>query len=99
LHIVAEHLINAMSDTPATWDQKFHTSALQLSYPIGLLDAVSLIQIYSWTQEQSFHSLRWNRTYDNWVLSLNAFISPNQASNNMLSLSGNGIQATVVFNH
>jgi len=99
LHIVAEHLINAISDTAITWDQKFHTSALQLSYPIGLLDAVSLIQMYSWTQEQSFHSLRWTRTYDNWMLSLNAFISPDQPGNNMLGLSGNGIQATVVFNH
>ena len=103
VHVLGEHLVSAFSDKAMQWEQRTQASALQLSYPVGILDAVSLLTVYSWTQEQPFHYLRWDRTYDNWVLSLGMFHSPKQATLNSdlapTGFSGNGIQAVIVFNH
>lgn len=103
IHLLAEHLVGSMSDKVTAWDTIAQTSALQLSYPVGVLDAVLLMESYSWRQKQGFHYFRWDRTYDNWSFSLGAFISPDQSSNNIglgpSVVSGTGIESVIVFNH
>lgn len=103
VHVLAEHLVSALSDKATQWDQRTQTSALQLSYPVGILDAVSLLTVYSWTQAQQFHYFRWDRTYDNLVFSIGVFHSPDQATVKSdlapTGFSGNGIQAVIVYNH
>ena len=103
IHIMLEHLVNTLSEKAMTWDERTQTSALQLRYPIGILDAVSLMEIYSWTQSQGFHYLRWDRAYDNWAFSLGIFSAPNQSSNNSglgpSGIYGNGLQFVIAFNH
>jgi len=103
IHVLLEHLVNAASDKAMTWEQSTQTSALQLSYPISILDTFTLMEIYSWTQTQGFHYLRWDRAYDNWAFSLGVFSAPDQTSNDIglgpSGIYGNGIQFVIAFNH
>lgn len=103
LHVLGEHLVSGASDAAMTWDNSVQTSALQLNYPVGILDAVTWMEIYAWKQKQGFHYFRWDRTYDNWAFSLGVFISSDQSQNNSTlkpsGFSGNGIQAVIRFNH
>lgn len=103
IHFVAEHLISSESDKAMTWRQDNQTTAFQFSYPVGILDAVSLTEIYSWRQKQAFTYLRWDRAYDNWVFSFGVFSAPELVSTNSsvasTGLSGKGLQVVIVFNH
>jgi len=100
IYILAEHLVNSTSKEAVDWDNTGQISALQLSYPLTILDSVSLIQMYSWTQKQSFHYLSWNRTYDDWVLSISIILADDEVDDiDYLGFSGNGIQAMLVFHH
>lgn len=103
VHVLGEHLVSAFSDKAIQWDQRTQTSALQLSYPVDILDAISLISIYSWSSGQYFHYFRWDRTYDNFVLGAGVFLSSDQTAINSdlasTAFSGNGIQVMIVFNH
>jgi hypothetical protein len=103
IHVLAEHLVTGASDEAMTWDNSVQTSALQLNYPVGILDAITFMEIYAWKQKQGFHYFRWDRTYDNWALSIGAFISSGQSHSNSTlgpsGFSGDGIQAVIRFNH
>jgi hypothetical protein len=99
VHVLVEHMSVRLSDSNLGSDLQDQTSVLQLSYPLGLLDSISLMSINSWSQDFSLHYLRWDRVYDDWIISLGLFSSPEQATSNILGLTGKGIQATVVFNH
>lgn len=75
-----------------------------ISYPIGLLDQVSGINYYDWTNHDNYILINWQRTYDNWLFYLIGFINPEtvrlhqtQTGNN--AFSGKGLQVMVVFNH
>jgi hypothetical protein len=102
IHVLAEHLANGASNEAMTWDNSDQTSALQLNYPVGILDAVTFMEIYAWKPKQGFHYFRWDRTYDNWAFSLGVFISSGQSNDSTLgpsAFSGDGIQAVIRFNH
>lgn len=97
--VVLEHLLSAESDKPLTWNRSTQTSAMQLSYPLNILDALSLLFYYSWEQQQAFEFARWNRTYDNWSISAGVFTSSGDASLASSSIYGDGVQVLLVFNH
>jgi len=98
-----EHLISSVSNTASSWDQEIQSSALQVSYPLNLLDAVSFLTFYSWQQQNLFHYARWNRTYDNWSFSLSVFLSsaqvPSTAALVPAAMLGDGVQAMIIYNH
>lgn len=103
IYVAAEHNLSLRTDEALKLDQSNETSALQFRYPVGILDTVSLLEIYSWSENQGSTSFRWDRTYDNWIFSLAVFFSPDQTYNNSdpepSGFSGDGIQAVIVFNH
>lgn len=75
-----------------------------ISYPVGLLDQVSGIYYYDWTNHDNYMLLNWQRTYDNWILYFIGFINPetvrlNQTQTGSNAFSGKGFQIMVVFNH
>ncbi|HDQ00807.1 MAG TPA: hypothetical protein ENN22_16715 [bacterium] len=75
-----------------------------LNYPIGLLDQLSGIYYYDWTNRDNYLLLNWQRTYDNWLFYLIAFfnpetVHPNQTQTGGNEFSGNGFQLMLVFNH
>jgi len=79
-------------------------SALSLSHPFGLVDRLSGILYYDWTNAQWYRLVTWQRTYDDWIIYLQGFWNPetirlyqNQMSNN--PFAGTGIRFMLVFNH
>lgn len=52
---------------------KYITNALMLNYPMGLLDALSILSMYEHKSDRSVHSLIWRRNYD--YLSIEASIT------------------------
>ena len=89
LHILVEHLIK----------EKLPTSAIQANYPTSMLDTLSFLKIYSWTQKQGIHYLNWIRTYDNLSFNLGVFWAPKQTMDYGARFSGHGVQAAVTIHH
>jgi len=103
LHTLLEHMISTATDRAMRWYNPVQTSALQLSYPMTILDSFSFITLYSWERQQAFHYARWNRSYDNFAINLSAFLtsSGEQQASDLLPTGtlGDGIQLTVVYYH
>lgn len=79
-------------------------SGSSINYPIGILDQLSGITYYDWTNHDNYILLNWQRTYDNWILHLLGFFNPETARLNQTqtvsnAFSGNGFQIMVVYNH
>jgi hypothetical protein len=79
-------------------------SALSMNYPIGVVDKLSGIVYFDWTNQVWYRFISWQRTYDNWIIYLLGFWNPNsiqlyqtQTGNN--TFAGTGIQIMFVFNH
>ncbi|GAK60772.1 hypothetical protein U27_00670 [Candidatus Vecturithrix granuli] len=76
LHVVLEHLTTVAASDAFGWDEDAHISAFSLSYPYGLFDNFSAIGYYSWEQEQYWHYLSWQRTYNTWSMNASLFSYP-----------------------
>ena len=79
-------------------------SALSMNYPIGIVDKVSGIVYFDWTNRVWYRFINWQRTYDNWIIYLLAFWNPDtiqlyQTQSGSNAFAGTGIQLMVVYNH
>lgn len=99
LHVIFEHLSRSTTAKGLEWNSESDLSAVQLNYPIGLVDAVSLLQIISWDNDDDRYLLRWNRTYDNVIVSLGIFVFPDPTVFSTPGNSGSGFQFTLILNH
>ncbi len=79
-------------------------SALNLNYPLGMIDRIAAIFYFNWGDNTFYRFLSWQRTYDNLSLYLMAYWNPekieiyrNLEGNNLYS--GKGLQLMIVFNH
>ncbi len=104
LYILTEFYNSESSDKIFGSGDGIKFSALSANYPIGLLDKVSGIYYYDWTNRDSYVTLNWQRTYDNWLFYIIGFFNPeifrlNQTQSDSNVFSGNGFQIMVVFNH
>ena len=104
LNVLTEFFNSENSDKLFKAGDGIQFSGSSVNYPIGLLDSVSGIYYYDWTNRDNYMLLNWQRTYDNWILYLIGFFNPEtvrlnqtQASGN--AFSGNGFQIIVAFNH
>lgn len=83
-------------------DQTF--TGLSASYPLTILDRVSLYVYYDWKASDWAPLLTWQRTYDRWQFHVNAFWNPDRpgpvsGSGMNTSFGGRGVQVMLVFNH
>ena len=103
IYTLLEHMISAQSENVTGWDDQVQTSAFQMSYPVNILDAVSLLVFYSWQQQQVFQYARWSRTYDNWAINLSVFLSSREdypvAGATATGMLGDGVQLMIIYNH
>lgn len=103
-HVLFEqHMISDAEDILESGGSRF-TSALSGDYPIGLLDAVSLIVYYDWERKTWSRFAVWQRSYDAWQVLLSGFWnSETQASSTdnfeTYSNASKGVQIMLVFNH
>ncbi|MBW2060107.1 MAG: hypothetical protein JRI95_00940 [Deltaproteobacteria bacterium] len=104
LYFLIEHLTTVSSTSLFKWDEDSQITAFSLSYPIGLLDTLSLIGYYSWDFDKHFLNLTWRRTYDSVVFNVTLFHSPQAPANapafetNSFS-AGYGARIMIIYNH
>lgn len=73
-------------------------------YPVGILDNLQAIFFYDQENEDFYHFLNWQRTYDSWSFHIITFWNPDsyqiyQTQTNINLMSGKGIQIMAVFDH
>ncbi len=104
LHVLAEHLINEMSERFFSSGESHHFSAAEADYPIGFLDSVTGIIFYDWENSQWYRFIMWKRTYDKLSIFLMGFWNPDRFQIDQMKYGGNlitgkGIQLMLAYNH
>jgi hypothetical protein len=79
-------------------------TALNLTYPPGFSDMLSVILYYGWEDESLYRFVSWQHSYNKWAFYLMAYWNPekiaiyrNPEGENIFA--GKGIQFMIVFNH
>jgi len=104
LNVLTEFFNSENSDEIFGAGNGLQFTGSSVNYPIGLLDHVSGIYYYDWTNHENYLLFNWQRTYDNWLFYIIGFFNPetvrlNQTQTGSNAFSGNGFQIMVVFNH
>lgn len=73
------------------------------SYPLNIMDILSLFSIYSPDSEFLYNYVSWQRTYDNWLVQISAFILTGEEipslGSAMSTVGTKGLQLNLIFNH
>ncbi|MCF8379822.1 MAG: hypothetical protein K9H49_09610 [Bacteroidales bacterium] len=84
--------------------ESFQFTALNITYPVGILDNIAAILYYSWGDNSWYRFVNWSRQYDKLSLYFMAYwnpenfnIIPNSDTSNLFS--GKGIQIMFSFNY
>ena len=104
LHVLGEHFYLEASNEAFQSGQRARFSAMSMSYPLGLLDQVSVMVYYDWDNKEPYRFLSLQRLYDQWSLFLMGFWNPDrfnlpQMSQEHTFFLGKGLQFMIVFNH
>jgi hypothetical protein len=104
LNVINELLWASASDNIFQPGDNIWFSALALRYPAGLLDNITGMIYYDWTNEGLYRFINWQRQYDNISLYLMLFWNPDEFNiyRNMEGtelFTGKGIQFMFVYNH
>jgi len=94
--LTLEHMFYSAGLAADNMSQAISISALMAMRGLTLLDSVTAIIFYDWTQNKAFPFVTWQRTYDNWIINTSAYSSPQLANS---SFSGSGVQVLVSYNH
>jgi hypothetical protein len=101
LSVLTEHLYASNGVTALGRDADAHVTAVSLSLPLGILDNLRGMLYRDWERGGWYRYAGWQRTLDNWVLSLGAFWNPDRlpAGSVAAGAAGKGVRLDVVFNH
>lgn len=104
LHIMSEFFNSKSTDKILGPGEGIMFSGLSVDYPVGLLDIVSGIYYYDWTNHDNYVLFNWQRTYDNWQFNIIGFLNPetvplNPTQTGGSAFTGTGFQIMVAFNH
>ena len=104
LNIINELLWNSASEDIIQSGNSTWFSALALRYPVGLLDNITGMVYYDWTNKDLYRFINWQRQYDNISLYLMLFWNPDEFNiyrdiEGAELFTGKGIQFMVVYNH
>ncbi len=104
LNFIGEHFTIESSEKAFGSGDGISFSAVYFSYPIGLLDNLTVMINYDWENHDWYRYANWQRRYDNWSIYFIGFWNPDefriQQSQRERSLfAGQGLQLMVVFNH
>ncbi len=105
LHVLVEHLFVTEAEGTFASGESAAYSALAADYPLNIFDSLYAILTYDHDNEELSSFLQWQRTYDRWQLYLNLFHSPGgngplrDREGGYETMTGDGVQILVVFNH
>ena len=93
-----------MSETFMGEGEKFEFSMLSLNYPLSLLDSITGMIYYDWTNHDWYRFVNFQKILDHWSLYLIGFWNPDQfqiyqnlSDTNLFA--GMGFQIMLVINH
>ncbi len=100
LYILAEHLFISAADKLFKNRLNGNTSALMVSYPVGIFDSFQAVTYYSWNAEKLFQYYNWQRTFDSFMLNFSLFHYPVSSTLPASApLSGYGAQLMFIYNY
>jgi hypothetical protein len=104
LNAINEFLWASASENIFQPDNSILFSALALRYPVGLLDNITGMVYYDWTNDGLYRFANWQRQYDNISLYLMLFWNPDEFNiySNIQEtdlFTGKGIQFMFVYNY
>jgi len=104
LNVVAEQLLFSYDKRAFVFSKSVSFTGLSLSYPISMIDNLSAISYYDWTNKTSYNFLNLKRQFNKVAFYIMAFWNPKnyqlpQQDNSANFYSGKGIQLMLVFNH
>ncbi len=104
LNVINEFLWVSASQSAFQPKNSISFSAMALMYPIGLLDNITAMIFYDWTNNDWYRFINWQRQYDKISLYLMVFWNPdefgiyqNVGDNNLFT--GTGLQFMFVYNY
>lgn len=105
LHISHELLAATSSENALQIENGMVLSGLSMHYPIGLFDSVSAMFFFSYTTNDFYRFVSWQKQFDKLSMNLMLYWNPetfslfgNTSQVNSI-LSGKGIQFKIVYNH
>jgi hypothetical protein len=104
LNVVFEQLLLSFDHKPFSFSNPVSYSGLSLSYPISLIDNLSIITYFDWTSKSAYNFVNLKRQFNKLSIYFMAFWNPKnyqlpQQLNSGNYYSGRGIQLMLVFNH
>ncbi|MBU1100765.1 MAG: hypothetical protein KKA84_10215 [Bacteroidetes bacterium] len=104
LHVIGEHMFFAASEKPFGTEVHYHMTAIMANYPLGLFDGLMGMVFFSWEDHELYKFVQWQRTYDNFILSLSMFHYPEGnlpsfGNSGSVPNQGYGFQFTIIYNH
>lgn len=104
LTVVFEQLLALYDEKPFGTEQQLSFSTLNVSYPLGLFDDLSLIFYYDWTNNSAYNFINWQKQFNKITLFVMGYVNPKNYSIPTQGMgenifAGSGIQLMIVFNH
>ena len=96
-----EHLLRSIGNRTFSANERYNISAISLSYPVGIMDALSFFSYYDWNSEMLFNFLTWQRTYDYWTIQFSGYWTNIDTMNSRLvrTVESQGFQFMTIFNY
>jgi len=104
LHAVFEQLLLSYDKNAFAFSQPISFTGLSISYPVSLIDNLSLITYFDWTNKTAYNFLNLKRQFNKISFYIMAFWNPKnyqlpQQLNYGNYYAGKGIQLMLVYNH
>ena len=105
LTITSEYYIDDYSEEQLFANDAFRSDLFGLmgSYPVSMMDNLSLISFYYPDGDFQYNYVSWQRTYDNWLVQVSAFFQTGEEvaslGSAMSTVGTKGLQINLIFNH
>ena len=107
LYVVLEHLLIGYDSENIGFENRYNTSAINISYPIGFFDSLSLFSTYSWENEATSLFLNYQHDFKLITAYIMGYYTPdtpvntiNTDTNDFVSnFTGPGVRVMFVYKH
>ncbi|MBL6988142.1 MAG: hypothetical protein ISR65_00100 [Bacteriovoracaceae bacterium] len=100
LYILTEHNSKATTKGLFTFGSNINTTAIEFSYSLNINYHLLYILTHSWYHKQSYHLVRLESTYNDWMISIDLMWNKESANeSSTVSNLGKGLQIMIVNNH
>jgi hypothetical protein len=104
LYAVFEHLLTSSSEKAFDLSKTVNFSALSFQYPLGIVDNLSSMVFYDWSNSSTYTYVNWNHRFAKFTFFVMAYWNPEQyllpqKENLGQTYAGKGFQLMLVYNH